>query len=183
MGDYYTLLGVDRYVSQEALRHAYRRRILAMHPDHNSGSDLACARAREIIEAYRVLSNPIARRDYDFAIGYPSTDLVAQVFGREPLSLQWIPKLMLILVFFGMLAGLTYGTSLALGSRSMVFRPHLDAIDVSPTPVSPTILGRPIPEVGFDNSNLVSDIISLVCVQTAVHAETEAAPASGSSQK
>lgn len=179
MSDYYTLLGVDRFASKEALRRAYRSHILAIHPDHNPDDDLAGTRAREIIEAYHVLSNPWTRRDYDVRIGYGPAYLVTQVSNREPFSFQWIPKLMLILVFFGILAGLTYGTVLAVGSRSMVFRPQLDVISVSPDPASPAILGRQIagPDDNVareDNTDLASNIISRVCLQTALYAEAEA---------
>lgn len=178
MGDYYTLLGVTRFASQEELRRAYRSHILATHPDHNPDDKLACARARATIEAYHVLSNPVTRRDYDMGIGYPAAHLATRVF-REPISFQWVPKLMLLLVFFGILAGLFYGGMVALDSRNIVFRPSVEEVWVAPDPESPAILGRAIPKADTnvareDHSSLASNIITCVCLQTALCAEANA---------
>lgn len=178
MGDFYTLLGLDRNASQEALRRAYRSRILAIHPDHNPDDELACERARKIIEAYHVLANPGTRREYDLQIGCGPAHLVTQASHCEPVSFQWIPKLMLILIFFGILAGAAYGTKTYLDGRATIYRPQLDVISVSPDPASPAILGRPISEadtnVAREEPSLASNIISRVCLETALYAETEA---------
>jgi len=183
MNDYYALLGVDRFVSPEALRHAYRTQILAMHPDHNPGNALASARAREIIEAYHVLSNPVARRDYDLGIGCQTTDLAAYRH-RQPISFEWIPRLAFVMTFFAVLAGLVYGTVLAVDSRNVVFRPSLEAAIAAPDPASPVILGKRIPKLDTnvardDQMKIASNIINHVCLQTAVYSQTRANPAVG----
>lgn len=66
--DYYQLLGVSRFVSPDALRHAFRSRLFVVHPDRNSGDALATEQTRNVVEAYRVLSDPRSRRNYDLSI-------------------------------------------------------------------------------------------------------------------
>ena len=62
--DYYEVLGVERSVTKEDLKKAYRRKARLYHPDVNndSGSD---ERFKEINEAYEVLSNESTRTAYD----------------------------------------------------------------------------------------------------------------------
>lgn len=68
--DYYTLLGVERNVTADKLKDAFRQFALQHHPDRHVGSssDVA-ARAMETYrrgaEAYRVLSDHETRRLYD----------------------------------------------------------------------------------------------------------------------
>lgn len=178
MRDYYTLLGVDRHASQEALRHAYRAQIKAYHPDHNPGDLRACDRVREVVEAYHVLSDTWTKREYDRTIGHGPACLVTQAYRRESVSFQWIPKLMLLFVFFGVLAGMIYGGTLALDSRTPVFRPQLGVITASPDPDSPAILGRPIPKAGMNVAHedpvIAGNIVCRVCLQTALYAHAEA---------
>ncbi len=57
--DSHQLLGVSRYASREAVRRAFRLRLLAVHPDRNPLDSLATERTRRIIEAYHVLSRPL----------------------------------------------------------------------------------------------------------------------------
>lgn len=56
--DYYQVLGVSRYASEDAIRRAYRLRLLSVHPDHNANDPAANERTRAIIEAYRALNGP-----------------------------------------------------------------------------------------------------------------------------
>jgi hypothetical protein len=63
--DYYQLLGVSRYASEAIIKRAYRSKILALHPDRNPKDSTAVERTRQIIEAYKVLSDPVRRRLYD----------------------------------------------------------------------------------------------------------------------
>src|ERR1700751_2086319 len=67
---YYTVLNVNEMASASEIRSAYRDLIKQVHPDRIAnlpphlfriGED----KAKEIIEAYTVLSNPNKRRDYD----------------------------------------------------------------------------------------------------------------------
>ncbi|MCE5198945.1 MAG: J domain-containing protein [Armatimonadota bacterium] len=65
--DYYQLLGISRFASQETIKHAFRTRIRGLHPDHNVMDPQASDRTRAIIEAYKVLNDPPSRRQYDLA--------------------------------------------------------------------------------------------------------------------
>jgi molecular chaperone DnaJ len=61
--DHYALLGVPRNVSRAELRRAYRLLALALHPDRAGYASTMLF--QRVAEAYRVLSDPIARADYD----------------------------------------------------------------------------------------------------------------------
>eukprot|EP00246_Nothoceros_aenigmaticus_P005076 TRINITY_DN1690_c0_g1_i1.p1 TRINITY_DN1690_c0_g1~~TRINITY_DN1690_c0_g1_i1.p1 ORF type:complete len:127 (+),score=21.64 TRINITY_DN1690_c0_g1_i1:213-593(+) len=63
--DYYRVLGVDYDASDEAIRNSYLRLALKWHPDKHNGDNAATLKFQEINEAYKVLSDPIKRQDYD----------------------------------------------------------------------------------------------------------------------
>lgn len=81
--DYYQLLGISRSASQEALRHAFRKLVADSHPDHNPDDAQAHERTRQLIEAYKILSDPDSKRKYDASlrndtIFYESSPVVIQ---------------------------------------------------------------------------------------------------------
>ena len=63
--DYYEVLGVDRNVSEDELKKAYRKMAKQYHPDLHPGDKEAEAKFKECNEAYAVLSDAEKRRNYD----------------------------------------------------------------------------------------------------------------------
>ena len=63
--DYYNILGVDKNVSDEDLKKAYRKLSLKYHPDRNPGNKEAEEKFKEVVEAYDILSDKEKRQQYD----------------------------------------------------------------------------------------------------------------------
>lgn len=64
--DLYEVLGVARSATVVEMRHAYRRLALAHHPDR--AGPASAPRFAAIADAYRVLSDPLARATYDASL-------------------------------------------------------------------------------------------------------------------
>ncbi|MFF5231557.1 DnaJ C-terminal domain-containing protein [Dactylosporangium sp. NPDC000521] len=79
--DYYADLGVPRNARREEVRRAYRTLARLHHPDVNRESG-AEERFKRIAEAYRVLSDPRRRRDYD-ASQAAAADWLGSLFQRR----------------------------------------------------------------------------------------------------
>ena len=128
-GDYYQLLGVARDASPEALRRAFRARVLECHPDLNPNDSSAQRRTQEIVEAYRVLSDRGSRWSYDLATrsGPVSITLVGRSrrAGSAPVPRAVMVALALVLVGIWVL---TFVQSI-LGQGVPVYRPDLSALD------------------------------------------------------
>lgn len=69
--DFYSRLDVDNNATQEEIRIAYKKRALLYHPDKNAGSEVALKGFQNIGAAYEILSDPLARKTYDFTIPSP----------------------------------------------------------------------------------------------------------------
>ncbi len=63
--DYYEVLGVERDVSRDDVRRAFRERAMKYHPDRNPGDREAEVKFKEAAEAYEVLSDDEKRARYD----------------------------------------------------------------------------------------------------------------------
>jgi len=61
MSDFYSTLGVDRGATPDEIKRAYRRAASAHHPDKGGDKN----KFQEIEEAYRTLSDPQKRQQYD----------------------------------------------------------------------------------------------------------------------
>lgn len=79
--DYYTVLGLEKGVSDEEIKKAYRRLAVKFHPDKNPGDKVAEENFKELGEAYEVLSDPQKRAAYD-QYGHAAFDRRAGGFGR-----------------------------------------------------------------------------------------------------
>lgn len=65
--DYYKILGITEFESQEAIKNAYRKMARKWHPDVAGNSEEAVIKFKEINEAYEILSNKIKKEEYDRA--------------------------------------------------------------------------------------------------------------------
>ena len=65
MKDYYDILDVQRDVSDQDLKKAYRKIAMKNHPDRNPGDKTAESKFKEAAEAYSILSDPEKRKQYD----------------------------------------------------------------------------------------------------------------------
>jgi DnaJ-class molecular chaperone len=63
--DYYQVLEIEREVTPQNIKEAYRKLAFQYHPDRNRGNPAAVEKMKELNEAYAVLSDPRKRRDYD----------------------------------------------------------------------------------------------------------------------
>ena len=65
--NHYEVLGVSRSASVDEIHAHYLEKLHQVHPDRNAGDeDAAHERTIEVVAAYRVLSDPDARKRYDF---------------------------------------------------------------------------------------------------------------------
>lgn len=63
--DYYKVLEVDYDASDDTIKLSYRRLALMWHPDKHKGNSNATTKFQEINDAYKVLSDPTKRLEYD----------------------------------------------------------------------------------------------------------------------
>lgn len=63
--DYYEILGVEKSVTAEDLKKAYRKKAMEFHPDRNPDNKEAEEKFKEAAEAYDVLSSPDKKARYD----------------------------------------------------------------------------------------------------------------------
>ena len=78
--DYYQVLGVDKKVSADVIKKAYRKLALKWHPDKNPNNKSAEEKFKKISEAYAVLSDAKKREQYD---QFGSADQFRQQYSQE----------------------------------------------------------------------------------------------------
>lgn len=78
--DYYEVLGVQKNVSEDDLKKAFRRLAMKHHPDRNPDNAEAEAKFKEAKEAYEILNDPQKRAAYD-QFGHAGVDQSAGGFG------------------------------------------------------------------------------------------------------
>jgi len=66
--DYYQILGVSADCGFAELKRAYYRQAKACHPDHHGGDPRKAEAFRRLVEAFNVLSDPLARSAYHVRI-------------------------------------------------------------------------------------------------------------------
>lgn len=79
--DYYEVLGVERTVTTEEIKKAYRKLAVKYHPDKNPGDKTAEEQFKELGEAYEILIDPQKRALYD-QHGHAAFDKRTGGFGR-----------------------------------------------------------------------------------------------------
>jgi len=65
MHDPYSILGVSKNASEQAIKNQYRRLARENHPDSKPGDSAAEDRFKKISSAYAILSNPAKRKKFD----------------------------------------------------------------------------------------------------------------------
>jgi curved DNA-binding protein CbpA len=63
--DYYKVLEISNSASQDDIRKSFRHLALKYHPDRNKNSEESKQKFMQIVEAYKVLSDEQARKNYD----------------------------------------------------------------------------------------------------------------------
>lgn len=74
MTDHYKVLGVNNSASQTEIKRSFRTLALKYHPDRNKNSEEAKQKFMQIVEAYEVLSDVQARKNYDSTTQYGHYD-------------------------------------------------------------------------------------------------------------
>ncbi|HJT47161.1 MAG TPA: J domain-containing protein [Nitrososphaeraceae archaeon] len=74
MINHYEVLGVSNNASQADIRRSFRYLALKHHPDKNRNSEESKQKFMQIVEAYEILSDEQARKNYDMAASYNHYD-------------------------------------------------------------------------------------------------------------
>jgi len=84
VSNYYDILEVNYHASHSEIKKSFRNLALKYHPDKNKNSEDSKHKFMKIIEAYEVLSDEIARRDYDNKTNHGMYDYAS--------ARPWIPS-------------------------------------------------------------------------------------------
>ena len=96
--DHYKVLGVSNTASKADIRKSFRYLALKYHPDKNKNSEESKQKFMQIVEAYEVLSDDQARKNYDIATtinnNISSNNYRHAYYGPYPhnTTRQWAPS-------------------------------------------------------------------------------------------
>lgn len=118
---HYETLGVPTAASQEQIKSAYKKLALQYHPDRNS-APYAEEVFKQINSAYQVLSDPLLRHSYDFALTQPEPtytySYAENTSNKPPAPEKIIPFTMSKSLIYGAVFGLfVVLASIALGMK------------------------------------------------------------------
>jgi len=78
--DFYSVLGVSQSATQAEITRAYRKRMLAVHPDRNPGDPFAEEKAKLVNQAYQVLKDAVLRCHYDWHLHCANQNSISYPF-------------------------------------------------------------------------------------------------------
>jgi len=87
VSDPYRILGVERGASPDELKRAFRKLALRYHPDRNPDDPDAEARFKQVTAAYKLLSDPVRRFQYD-RFGHVSDGARGNPFDMDQVDLR-----------------------------------------------------------------------------------------------
>ena len=92
--DAYSVLGVQKDVSQEDLKAIYKRLAIESHPDRFQGAEREAAEVRfqEISEAYQLLSDPGLRKHYDEGLAAATSEAARKEAASRFRATTWNTK-------------------------------------------------------------------------------------------
>lgn len=136
--DYYQLLGVNRRASTEKLRHAFRARMLELHPDLHPNDSLACEQTRTLVEAYKTLSDPKARLSYDRSVARPEIQTLDWSYSESEEAAPWLRQALTMLFAAFAMVLLIWAVRTAADTRRPVHKFHLTELwtDLQPQRVA-----------------------------------------------
>lgn len=145
ISDLYKVLGVGREVDAKAIKRAYRRLALALHPD--TGAEPSAERFREVREAYEVLSDPARRRLYDRRMARErigparSRADAPPIRSHDPLG-EWFSRAASLDRLFDQLRSEFFGSAPARRLRMEIVLSPLEARTGGRLPIDHPILGE-----------------------------------------
>ncbi len=103
--NYYELLGVSINADSNTIKKAFRKKAKEKHPDSGSGSNESM---RQLLEAYRILTNPEKRYEYDKLIRKKTQKEIEKQFDYHEWILERIskPEYIVKLIFYDLLHNL-----------------------------------------------------------------------------
>jgi curved DNA-binding protein CbpA len=93
MVNYYRILGVEPECNFDEIKRVYRRLVLKFHPDVSEADD-AEEKFKEIVEAFKILSDPRAKQEYDkkYRVVSPFPDIIKKAGAAKKIIFK-LPKI------------------------------------------------------------------------------------------